>query len=37
MAFVHLSKGWKVPERETTPEQVYNNRRHFLKKWDFQA
>lgn len=31
MAFIHLKKDWDLPERLATPENVYMNRRHFMK------
>jgi len=31
MAFIHLKKDWDLPERLATPEDVYMNRRHFMK------
>lgn len=31
MAFIHLKKGWEVSERLATPEDVYMNRRYFMK------
>ena len=26
MAFIHIPKGWQLPEGEVTPEDVYLNR-----------
>ena len=31
MAFIHIPKGWEIPEGQATPESVYMNRRRFLK------
>ncbi|WP_339776432.1 protein-methionine-sulfoxide reductase catalytic subunit MsrP [uncultured Thalassospira sp.] len=28
---IRRQKGWEIPERETTPEQIYRNRRNFIK------
>ena len=30
MAFIHIPKGWQLPEGEVTPEDVYLNRRRFM-------
>ena len=30
MAFIHIPKGWQLPERKATPEDVYLNRRRFM-------
>lgn len=30
MGFIHIPKGWEIPERLATPESVYLNRRKFL-------
>ncbi|MFQ5710033.1 MAG: protein-methionine-sulfoxide reductase catalytic subunit MsrP, partial [bacterium] len=31
MPFIKIAKGWEIPEREVTPEDVFMNRRKFLK------
>ena len=31
MAFIHIPKSWEIPENRVTPEDVYVNRRRFLK------
>lgn len=31
MAFIHIPKDWQLPERVATPENVYMNRRYFMK------
>ena len=31
MAFIRIPKGWEIPERLATPEDVYMNRRRFMK------
>jgi methionine sulfoxide reductase catalytic subunit len=35
MSQIILPKAWRVPEKEITPENVFNNRRHFLKLLGF--
>ena len=30
MAFIHIPKGWQLPEGEVTPEHIYLNRRRFM-------
>ncbi len=30
MAFIHIPKGWQLPEGEVTPEDIYMNRRRFM-------
>lgn len=30
MAFIHIPKGWQLPEGEVTPEDIYLNRRRFM-------
>ena len=30
MAFIHIPKGWQLPESEVTPEDIYLNRRRFM-------
>ena len=37
MSQIILPKVWHVPEKEITPEKVFNNRRHFLKLMGFTA
>ena len=37
MSQIILPKAWHVPEKEITPEKVFNNRRHFLKLMGFTA
>ncbi|MFQ5450401.1 MAG: protein-methionine-sulfoxide reductase catalytic subunit MsrP [Nitrospinaceae bacterium] len=35
MSQIILPKPWRVPQKEITPEPVFNNRRHFLKLMGF--
>lgn len=35
MAFIKVPKGWEIPESLVTPEDVYLNRRHFIKTLGF--
>ncbi|MDA0709845.1 MAG: protein-methionine-sulfoxide reductase catalytic subunit MsrP [bacterium] len=35
MAFVHIKKDWAIAEQFATPEQVYLNRRNFMKAMGF--
>ncbi|RMF60446.1 MAG: protein-methionine-sulfoxide reductase catalytic subunit MsrP [Calditrichaeota bacterium] len=37
MALIKIPKGWELPEREVTPEDVYINRRRFLKTMGFSG
>jgi sulfoxide reductase catalytic subunit YedY len=37
MAFIHRRRGWEIPERLATPEDVYLNRRSFLAAMGFGA
>lgn len=37
MPFVKIAKGWELPEREATPEEVYLNRRTFLQAMGFSG
>lgn len=37
MSQIILPKVWRVPEKDVTPENVFNNRRHFLKLMGFSA
>jgi sulfoxide reductase catalytic subunit YedY len=37
MSHIILPKIWRVPEKEITPEPVFQNRRHFLKLMGFTA
>ncbi|GJL78756.1 MAG: mononuclear molybdenum enzyme YedY [Nitrospinaceae bacterium] len=37
MSQIILPKAWHVPQKEITPESVFNNRRHFLKLMGFTA
>ena len=30
MAFIHIPKGWQLPEGEVTSEDIYMNRRRFM-------
>lgn len=32
MSFIKVPKGWQIPESNATPEEVYINRRSFIKK-----
>lgn len=32
MAYVHIPRGWEIPEREAVSEEAYLNRREFIKK-----
>ena len=35
MSQLILPKAWQIPEKDITPEAVFNNRRHFLKLLGF--
>ncbi len=35
MPYIRVPKGWEMPERLTTPEDIYMNRRKFLKAMGF--
>ena len=37
MSQIILPKAWQISEKEVTPENVFNNRRHFLKLMGFTA
>ena len=37
MSQIILPKVWQVPQKDITPEEVFNNRRHFLKLLGFTA
>jgi sulfoxide reductase catalytic subunit YedY len=32
---IKIHRGWEIPEREATPEEIYLNRRQFIKKLGF--
>jgi sulfoxide reductase catalytic subunit YedY len=35
MAFIKIPRGWELPERLTTPEHIYMNRRRFMQAMGF--